>query len=137
MKDSPPLLALDTNVVLRALVQDDPVQTEVAGRYFRRADAGEFRLFISTVVLCELEWVLESHYRLRRSEIVDAMESLLLSPSMEFEDHDAFTRSLAAYRAGKGDLSDYLILQAARKAGCPPVITFEKKLPREDGFKAA
>ena len=136
MKDDSPILALDTNVVVRALVHDDPAQTEVAARYFRRADAGEIRLFISTVVLCELEWVLASRYRFRRGEIGDVLERLLLAPALEFEEREAFTRSLGGYRAGKGDLSDYFIRESARTAGCLPVITFEKTLPREEGFAA-
>jgi len=136
MKTDQSLLALDTNVLLRTLVEDNPAQTEAARRCLLRADSGEYRLFVSTVVLCELEWVLERRYRLSRVEIAGFIGVLLTAPALEIECHDSVARALSAYRAGKGDLSDYVIREAGRRAGCSSVLTFDKPLMREEGFKA-
>jgi predicted nucleic-acid-binding protein len=53
---------------------------------------------------------------------------------LRFEDTDRLSRAVKAFREGRGDLSDYLIREHARKAGCDRIATFDKVLLREDGF---
>src|SRR5689334_10176951 len=104
------MIALDTNVLIRVLVADDPKQTASAERLLREAaEEGEL-CFISDPVLCETEWVLDRYYRVSRAEILAAFESLLSRRSLfSFEDPDVLRKALDAYRQGKADFSDFLI----------------------------
>lgn len=128
--------ALDTNVLVRLLVEDHPGQADQAARVVRRASAAGERLHVSSVVLAELVRVLAGAYDLGREEIAGAIAGLLRSRQLQFGDRDAAARAVAAYAAGKGDFSDYLIREQARDAGCEAVVTFDAKLLREEGFES-
>ena len=134
-----PLLALDTNVLVRLLVEDDPAQAKRARDAVTRGvrDAeGKAAFFVPAVALCELVWVLDSRYRIPKAEIVSALRGLLLARGLEVEDGAAARAALDRYERGRGDFADYLMREAARRAGCPVVLTFERKLLREEGFRA-
>jgi predicted nucleic-acid-binding protein len=133
---APPVLALDTNVLLRALVEDDAAQTARAGRWFRKAGTGEARLLLLPIVLCEAVWVLESWYRLPRAEIAGCLERLLLADGLEIADRETVARALESYRAGKGDFADYAIREGAEARGAAAVLTFDAALLKESGFRA-
>ncbi|MBW8873999.1 MAG: type II toxin-antitoxin system VapC family toxin [Acidobacteria bacterium] len=130
------MIAIDTNVLVRFVVEDDPVQTERATRVFRRAIEANDPCYVSDVVLCETVWVLETTYKFRRREIVPVLESLLHASHLTFSARDCFARALEAYASGRGDFADYMIREHARSAGCDFLITFEKVLLKEPGFAA-
>ena len=65
---------LDTNVLVRYLVQDDPEQGEIAASYIREIKASGETCFINNIVLCELAWVLRSAYKLSRDEIISTLD---------------------------------------------------------------
>lgn len=136
--ETPPL-ALDTNILVRLLVEDDPAQArrarETVTRGVRDAE-GKAAFFVPGVAVCELVWVLESRYRFSRIEIASALRGLLLARGLEVEDGVAARAALERYEAGRGDYADYLMREAARRAGCPVVLTFDRHLLREEGFRA-
>ena len=128
------MIALDTNVLVRFLVEDDAVQTARATELIDRvADAGE-RLFVSDVVVCELVWVLDAAYRVRRAEIGSTLAALLRAKQLRFESTDRLARAIHAFNAGRGDFADYVIREHARGAGCAEVATFDRALLREAAF---
>lgn len=129
------MIGVDTNVVVRYLVEDDAEQTKRAEALFRRAAAKGETIFVSEVVLCEIVWVLESVYRVQRREIADLLDNLMRAKQVELGDSDLAHRALGAYRAGKGDFADYVIRERALAAGCGSVATFEKELWVEPGFE--
>jgi predicted nucleic-acid-binding protein len=131
------VIALDTNVVIRFLLQDDKAQSARAARLFNGAAVRGDRLFLSDIVLCEVVWVLHSRYRLPRADVAQALANLFQAEHLSFRDIEGLTRALAAFRSGKGDFADYLIREHAREVGCETVRTFDKPLLKEDGFIAA
>jgi predicted nucleic-acid-binding protein len=128
------VIALDTNVFVRFLVEDDAEQAARAKKVVRGAlDAGE-PVFVSAVVLSELAWVLERAYELPRRDIAAAVEGLLAAHPFEVEHAPAAARALARYRRGRAGYPDYLIQQLAAERGCAELVTFDRELLREDGF---
>jgi predicted nucleic-acid-binding protein len=124
---------LDTNVLVRYLTQDDPAEAARASRVIDAA--GPADLFISTIVVCELVWVLEACYRRKRLEIAPVLEQMLLSGQFAFEDKDLLWQALEDYRRGKGDMADYLIGRIAQQGGCAQTVTFDKGLRGERLFR--
>jgi predicted nucleic-acid-binding protein len=120
------LIGLDTNVLVRYLTQDDPSQAAKASRIIDAAAAGE--LFVSSVVVCELVWVLEDSYDHKRDQIAQILERLLLTGQFAFEDKALLWQVLADYRDGRGDLADYVIGRLARRAGSSETVTFDRAL---------
>ncbi len=128
------MIALDTNILIRLLVRDDPGQTVLAERLLQEAaDAGE-QCFISDPVLCEVEWVLESSYRARRGDVLAAMQELLSGDFFLFEDREILRQVMARYQESRADFSDCLIGAKARARGARTTFTFERVLAREQGF---
>jgi predicted nucleic-acid-binding protein len=130
------VIALDTNVLVRFLVEDDPAQTRRATSLIERAVKADDELFITDIVLCELVWVLSGAYAFGRPDIVNTLKDLARARHLRFPDSDALVRALNAYERGRGDFADYLIREQARRAGCDGVATFDKALLNEPAFLA-
>jgi len=128
------MMALDTNVLVRFLVEDDADQAARAAALLRRAEAGGEPLVVSEVVTCELVWVLESAYGFGRDEIAGALRDLLSVRALKFLGLDAVQRALVAYARGRGDFADYVVREIARDAGCEAVATFDRTILKEPGF---
>jgi predicted nucleic-acid-binding protein len=130
------MIALDTNVLVRFLVEDDPRQCRKARDLLARCVADEEEILLTDIVLCETVWVLSVSYRLTRAEIADALDQLLRARGLVLQDAAQVHRALAAFRDGRGDFADYLIRAVARSFGCDRVATFDRKLLREPDFEA-
>jgi predicted nucleic-acid-binding protein len=91
-------------------------------------------LLVSQIVLCELVWVLSRAYRQPRPAVAGVLESLLRSRGLEIEGRDEVGRAVAAFKSGKGDFADYLVLERSRASGCDSVMTFDAVLLKEAGF---
>jgi predicted nucleic-acid-binding protein len=128
------MIALDTNVLVRFLVEDDKAQSAKAARLVERAVARNERLFVSDLVLCETVWVMLSAYQVPRAAVGEVLGQLLQAAHLSFRDMDGLQRALEAFAAGKGDFADYVIQEHARAAGCDVVVTFDRALLKERGF---
>jgi len=128
------MIALDTNVLVRFLVEDDEKQSRQATRLIEDALSREEPIFISDIVMCETVWVLSTSYRFSRSEIAGVLSDLLRGRGVVFSSSDSLARALQAYVAGKGDFADYLIREHANAAGADTVATFDRALLSQDGF---
>lgn len=128
------MIALDTNVLVRFLVEDDEKQTRIASQLIRDAIEREEQLYISDIVMCETVWVLSSSYRFSRAEIVEALAGLVRARAVVFTSTDRLARALEAFATGKGDFADYLIREHAVAAGADTVATFDRSLLKEHGF---
>lgn len=122
--------AFDTNVVVRVLVRDDPVQCDLARQAFSSALAAG-GAFISTVVLAELAWVLTASFKLARPSVTVLLRQLVSFEGVIVEDDALVREALAAYGAGVADFSDYLIRESARSSAALPLVTFDARLSRE------
>ena len=129
------MIALDTNVLVRLVLQDDEAQAKVAERLFVRARREQTPLFVADIVLCELVWVLTSRARLSRTDIADGMDRLLGTELIVVHNVGAVDRALSSYREGKGDFADYLIREQAYLAGATEVVTFDRAVKGESGFR--
>lgn len=119
--------ALDTNVLVRFLVNDDPGQAELIRKRLKHAEASRDVFFIPLLVTLETLWVLNSVYEIDRKDIILAMENLLLMPILEFEALQVVQSLLISAKENRIDLADLLIGYSAQFSGCTSVLTFDKK----------
>jgi predicted nucleic-acid-binding protein len=126
--------AIDTNVLVRYLMNDDPPQAALASRFLEECVANREDVYISVPVLCEFFWVLERTYRYPKDAILFALETLLLIPFFQFDQHSALRIAIDRYRQGRAGLADYLIGELAAQAGCRDTVTFDRGLRGATGF---
>lgn len=125
---------LDTNVVLRLLLADDPDQAQRAREYIEHASAAA-RCWINRIVLCEAVWVLERSYRYGREQIASTVELLLEADEIQIEDAVVVRSALYAYRISQAGFADCLIGMANGLAGCERTATFDRKAAELDEFE--
>lgn len=121
--------ALDTNVLVRYLTQDDKKQSAAASRFIEEELSASRPGFVSLVTLLETVWVLESRYGVERPNLCDLLDDLVSTASLEVQEASAVRQAVGLYRKGKVDIHDALIstLAAARSA---QVVTFDTKAAR-------
>ena len=128
------MLGLDTNVVIRYLVQDDRRQYEQARRLIRReADKGE-PVLISLLVLLEFEWVLRCRYGLSKTETLATFSALSAAAGLAFEDETSLEYALYSWKDSAADFADCLIEARNRRLGCQAMATFDGKALKLAGF---
>ena len=125
---------VDTNILVRFLTGDDLRQSKRVYALFKAAEAAKSELFVSTPVLLELIWVLESAYEVDREDLIDALSSLILMPIFVFQNERGVQQFVRAARDTSVDLSDLLIAYTCLDAGCEETLTFDKKAARHDLF---
>ena len=125
---------LDTNVLVRYLTEDDPRQAAAAVKEIQGIGKKDEKLIVQPLVLCELAWVLDSAYGVGKKELLDVFERILRTAQFEIPGKDLVWRSLADYRAGKGDFSDHLLGRLNEDAGASVTITFDRALRRNPRF---
>ena len=130
------MTALDSNVLLRYLLKDDPQQARKAKGLIDRLDRGGEQAHVSDVVLCEVVWVLAKTHDYRRARIGAVLRQLLAARQLTFDSRDRLLRALQAFTSGKGGFADYVIREHAREAGCDTVRTFDRDLLGEEMFAA-
>ncbi len=126
---------LDTNVLARLLVNDDPDQAATAEAFIRHEHTKGSRCYVNKIVLCELVWVLERTYRYPRASVADMLERLLHAAQLRFEDTEDVRSALRSYRDGLSDFADHLIGATNRAAGCERTATFDRKAARLGDFE--
>lgn len=128
------MIALDTNVLVRFLVQDDLAQAELATSVIDQL-TDDVRGFVSREVLIELVWVLERAYRLGRAEIAVSIDGLLTATELEVEGSDEVAPALELYRNDGFGFADLMIAAAAMRAGASEMVTFDRKAARLPGVR--
>lgn len=128
------MIALDTNVVVRLLVNDDEAQgRRVRALMTRVVEEGEPCL-VTHPVLCELVWVLESVFRARHGDIVAAVQALLAHAAISVDEPDVVRAALDAFERSRGDFADHLIGALSRARQARTTYTFDQGLKRVEGF---
>jgi predicted nucleic-acid-binding protein len=128
------VIAIDTNVLVRLLVGDDEAQLARARSLIERCVETGDGCFITTPVLCELEWVLESVYHASRADVAGAVQALLSTPPFETENAEVTLQALRQYSKGRADFSDYLLGYVGRSRGARTTYTFDRGLRGAEGF---
>ena len=120
--------AVDTNLLVRLIVRDDPAQVEKAEAFVAPG------AWVSQLVLVETVWVLDSVYGLGRAQIATVVSMLVEHDRLTLQGEDAVRGAHAAFERDRSvGFSDCLIVETARKAGHLPVGTFDKAMSRIDG----
>jgi predicted nucleic-acid-binding protein len=131
------MIGLDTNVLVRFLVGDDPNQFDRARRLVRReANSGD-PVLISLLVLLECEWVLRSRYGLGKDEILRAFSGLLDSTDVRVEDEACLEEALYVWKESGAEFADCLIGARHRALGCRGTASFDAKASKLPGFMPA
>lgn len=142
------MIAVDTNVVLRYLLQDDKKQSPKANKLFE----GQEKILITDVVLVQTIWTLRGkRYELPKEALVDVLHSLIEEPNVVFEDGHAIWRALDDYinarpvkvsgKTKQADFADALIVNKSQRHGTKnklsvdPLYTFDKGALEIDGTK--
>ena len=116
---------VDTNLILRYLVQDHEKHAKAAGKLFEACDRGDIEIVVLSAVLAECVFVLESFYQHPRADIAAALSTLISSPGVQIGENAIHLDALDRYRRTKIHFVDCLIAAAA-KAGDTPVATFDE-----------
>lgn len=114
-------LAVDTNVLVRAVVQDDPVQAGIAATVLAEAEL----IAVALPCLCEFVWVLRRVYGFQSADAATAIRALLAIPNVEVN-RPAVEAGLAVLEAG-GDFADGVIAHEGAWLGGETFVSFDRK----------
>jgi predicted nucleic-acid-binding protein len=128
------VIALDTNVLVRYLVQDDAPQAQIASDVIDGLSEA-VQGFVGREVLIELVWVLERAYGFSRMEIANALDGLLAAIELVIENADDLGLAIELYRNDGYGFADMMIAAAARRAGARELVTFDRKAARLRGVR--
>ncbi len=124
------MIAIDTNILVRALTDDEesPQQTQLARKLIKAAG----RVFVPQIVQIELVWVLQSAYYLEKEEIISALQNLLDSPTYQLQHEKHFMIALSRFRNSNAGFADSIIATESQQMGAA-LWTFDRKLSTQDG----
>lgn len=114
-------IAVDTNVLVRAVAQDDPEQAKIATKLLSNAEM----IAVAIPCLCEFVWVLRGVYGFKVSDVAEAIRALLAAENVE-ANRPAVEAGLAMLDAG-GDFADGVIAYEGRWLGAETFVSFDKK----------
>jgi predicted nucleic-acid-binding protein len=100
------VIGIDTNVLVRYIIQDDPFQSALATEFLEKHCSPETPGYLHSIVLCELVWVLESSYKYGREQVAIVLQYLLETDSLVIQEVDSTWLALEAYREKGVDFSD-------------------------------
>ncbi len=131
------MIGLDTNVVIRYLVQDDSVQTAIANRIFESEMTSANKGIICPIVLCEIVWVLLRSYKQKRQKVQEVIRTLLLADNIEMQHRDSVWKALREFEQGAADFSDYLIAHINQECGAAFTLTLDRSASQHRLFRTA
>ena len=121
------MIGLDTNVVIRYLMLDEPQQSALATAFIEQHLSTENPGYISLIVLVEIAWVLRSCYGIDREKISRTFRALLETRQLWIERANLVVRALRRYSDNAVDFSDALIVELARDQGCSETVSFNRR----------
>jgi len=127
--------ALDTNILVRFLVEDDPAQHALAKRLIRRSIGAGQTLFVPITVFLELEWVLRTSFAFAKDEVLQMLNSLLASSELSIESEKALELVRLLYSRGSADFSHCVRVALAAQADEQPLWTFDRAASKLDDAK--
>lgn len=129
------MIGLDTNILVRYLTQDDPLQSAKATEIIERRLTEETPGFVSIVAMVETVWVLDRAYGLRAHKIAAAVERMLQTDVLVIENEQEVFTAMIALKEGQGSFADSVIAALGVRAGCSCTLTFDHKAARLRGFE--
>jgi predicted nucleic-acid-binding protein len=127
------MIGLDTNVLVRYIMQDDPKQSPMATGLIESLDSDNPG-YITMVSVVELYWVMTSSYELSGQQVSQALQAILRTKQLLVERADQVMRALRVFDEGKADFADCLIERSAAGAGCTQTMTFDVGASKHAGM---
>jgi predicted nucleic-acid-binding protein len=127
--------ALDANILVRFIVEDDAAQLVAAKKLIRRCVLAGESLFIPVTVALELEWVLRSNFKFEKGVVIQTFNALLSAVELRFESESSLESALRLYAEASADFSDCMHIALVRGAGETPLWTFDKAASKVDGAR--
>lgn len=128
------MIGIDTNVLVRYLVQDDLAQAEAATRLIERTCTKDVPGFLNHLVLCETLWVLEGCYRQPKGTLVKTIEQILRVAQFRVDEPQVVWQALEDYRDHQADFADYLLSRINRNRDCTTTMTFDREASKSPEF---
>ena len=129
------MIGLDTNILVRYLVQDDPAQSAKANEILEHRLTEKNPGFVSVVAMVETVWVLDRGYGFTAQEIATAVERLLQIEVLVVENEQEVFSAMVELKQGRGSFADALIAELGARVGCTRTLTFDQKAVRLSGFE--
>ena len=127
------MIALDTNVLVRAIVGDDAEQAAAAQARLLTLTTREPG-FVTHIVLVELWWVLTRSYKYSSAQALIPVEQLCQTAAILVQDPVLVAQAIAAVRDNGADFADALIVAISKNAGCASIETFDKGAIKHAGM---
>ena len=127
------MIGIDTNVLVRYMMQDDPKQSAKATRLVESLTS-EQPGFVPLVAIVELVWVLSTSYGLNRDQLVEALDVLLRSKEIVVDRADVVLQAQRRFGKGGADFADCLIERIAQAHGCLSTMTFDSGAAKAAGM---
>ena len=127
------MIGLDTHVLVRYIMQDDPRQSPKATAIVESLE-GVSSAYITLVSMVELVWVLTASFELTRAQVSQALDGIIRTKQFKIENADQVVRALRVFKLGKSDFADCLIERSANSAGCVKTVTFDVKAAKHAGM---
>ena len=131
------MIGLDTNVLVRYITQDDPVQSARATAIIERRLTHDDPGFVSIVAMVETVWVLERSYGLSQKQIAAAVELILQIDALVVENEEQVFTAMTALKDSRGSFADAVVAALGANAGCSETLTFDRSALRIPGFAPA
>ncbi len=129
------MIGIDTNVLLRLLLDDEPAQAERVDALLAAHSAAAGSVHVADVVLAETMWTLVAVFEQPKAALVKALSSLLREPVFAFENRNAVAAALAVFERATCGFSDCLIVAKNQALGCEFTATFDKRMRRLEGVR--
>ncbi|MDH4390670.1 MAG: type II toxin-antitoxin system VapC family toxin [Aquabacterium sp.] len=129
------MIAVDTNVLVRLMVNDEPSQAGRAKQLFDAKAGEDGSIWVSDTVLVELVWTLARAYGRSRTELATAVRALASHATLTLESAVAVRAAVDVFEGGAADFSDCLLAAKAQGAGCEHLFTFDKGMRALAGVK--
>jgi predicted nucleic-acid-binding protein len=129
------MIGLDSNVLVRYLTQDDPIQSPKATEIIERRLTEENPGFVCIVAMAETVWVLDRAYGLAVYEIAAVVERMLQANVLVVENEQEVFSAMIALKEGHGSFANALIVALGARVGCSRTLTFDRKALRLPGFQ--
>jgi len=120
-------VVIDTNLLVRYLINDDQKKAEAVDNLLDRAAKGEVRIIVPSVVIAELVWVLESFYQLKAGAILELAEAIINTSGLDVTDKSTIISALRLYKSKNIDFIDAWIIEFAKERGVKTIYTFDKR----------
>ena len=126
---------VDTNIFLRLLTEDDPVQTPAVKEFLSQLVNRKEHGYITVAVVLELVWTLESYYKLKKDKVADKLSLLVNTPNLEIENRSIVEAALDYYASTKADYADCYNGAYAALHGDGTVLSYDRDFDKLDTVK--